>query len=364
MSLHLRRTEDLDPEVMEAFFAADAAAYAGDPWRAVLPWPDHRSQLQPSNPFFQQGGEVLALVAEDGGSRGRVVAAVSPRLRTEAGAPLGLIGYFECVDDVAVSDALLREALGWLEGRGVRQVLGPMDLSTWYQYRFVTEGRESGPMLLEPYHPAHYPGQFERVGFLPSRTYASVRMPHTTVPILRRYHRSNTAAGVRFEPLAPADAADMLPVIYGMATKWFAGKTAYSEVTLEEFQRLSASVGQVMAPGLSLIAYQEETPVGYLFAYPDALEPARRGALGEAPQETILKTLAVDPQATPGLGWALCHEHILRAQEAGYRAGVYALMEKFEELTRWGRRTFPADSEDPCRIVRRYTLYERALGGS
>lgn len=351
-----------DDDLMSAFLEVERAVYRDDPVHARLPRRDARAQLSPDEPFFVQGGEHRAFVAFSGEAPvGRVVAMRSPRLALDDGRPLGLVGFFECVDDVDAARGLLDEAMAWLAARGVARTLGPLDFSTWHRYRFVTGGHERGPFLLEPYNPPWYGRLFEACGFAPFNRYASLRVTHTPVAMLQAMYARCARQGVTFEPLDLSQGDAALPLFYDLSRRIFAGKTAYSHITFEEFQALYRGATALLEPGLSWIARDaRDEPLGFLFAYPDLLEPMRRGDPGARPETTVLKTIGILPEAPKGLGWALCHLHIEAARERGYRWGIYALMEKWQELLRYTQ----ADRRDQGlagEVWKEYTLYSRDL---
>ena len=342
---------------LERFLAVPKVVYAEDALYQALPQRDPRPQLSRENPFFQDG-EARHFVAA--GERGRITAMTSPRLAQD-GTQIGLVGFYECVDDPAHAASLIEAALGWLRERGVQRVLGPLNFSTWYRYRFVTEGFEHGPFLLEPYNPPHYGHQFAAAGFTPHQRYASLTLAHEPVPLLVRAHQKALASGITFTALEGEQAAQYLPLFFEMSKQIFAGKTAYSAITLEEFQVLYAGMQTIMAPGLSWLAHDAQgNPVGFLFAYPDLLEPLRRGDPEGDPKHTVLKTIA----AAPGhgyLGWALTHQHVLAAREQGFTHGVYALMEKYEELLRYVQRAGKRAGVEIGGVTKRYVLFGRDL---
>lgn len=343
-----------DDELLEAFLAVEPRVYAKDPFWSRLPHPDVRAQLAPRNPFFADGGEHRAFVAFEGQTPvGRVVAMRSPRLGAD-----GLVGFFECADDRDAARALLDAARAWLAEQGATRVLGPMNFSTWYRYRFVTAGHANGPFLLEPYNPAYYPALFEAAGFRPFQTYATLKVTHTPLPLLAAMHARCVRAGVRFEPLDLSQLDTALPLFFDLSRRIFAGKTAYSAVSFEEFQGLYRGAAAILEPGLSWFAHDAKgDPLGFLFAYPDLLEPARKGDPGARPETTVLKTIGILPDAPKGLGWALSHLHIEAARERGYRYGLYALMEKHEELMRYLQGDLRKAQALTAETWKEYTLY-------
>jgi hypothetical protein len=353
-----------DPELLERFAGLEARLYRDDPYWPRLPRRDVRLLLRPDAPFHRRGGRVRSFLALGSGEEpsGRATAMVAPWLRGPDGRPLGLIGLWECADEPAAARNLLDAALGWLRGGGVARVLGPLDFSTWHRYRFVTEGHARGPFLLDTYHHPWYAAQFQAAGFTPFRTYATLRAPHTPVSPLARAHARALAAGVRFESAEAVELGTLLRLVYELSRRLFAGKTAYSEIEWEEYRGLYAGVEALLVPGLSWLARDVEgRAVGFLFGYPDSLEPVRRGAPGARPETTVLKTLAVDPGAVPGLGWALVHLHAEHARARGYREGLYALMEKWQPLLRFARHTRRMLGGPTGEVWKRYALFERSL---
>jgi hypothetical protein len=349
-----------DEKELERFLACEQGVYATDPIWQALPKRDASGQLSPDNPFFAEG-EHRNFLAPGDPPAGRITAMTSPKLDQD-GVKTGLVGFYECQDDAALAGELIQAALDWLAEQGAQRVLGPLNFSTWYRYRFVTEGFENGPFLLEPYNPPYYGAQFEAAGFQPFNDYASLRLRHEPVPLLQRAHDKALEAGITFSPLDGETAAQHLQLFYDMSRQIFAGKTAYSAISFEEFQTLYAGMQMIMAPGLSWLAHAPDgQPVGFLFAYPDLLEPLRTGDPGARPTATVLKTIAAAPGSSY-LGWALTHQHAVAAREQGFEWGIYALMERYQELERYAERMTKRRGVDIGRVCKRYVLYARELG--
>ncbi len=76
----------------------------------------------------------------------------------------GFFGFFECVNDAAVAEALLSRAraMGW--ERGATFLRGPVNPSTNYECGMLVDGFDSDPMVMMTYNPPYYPALMERVG--------------------------------------------------------------------------------------------------------------------------------------------------------------------------------------------------------
>jgi GNAT superfamily N-acetyltransferase len=76
----------------------------------------------------------------------------------------GFFGFFECVNDPVVADALLQRARRWVFERGAKFLRGPVNPSTNYECGMLVEGFDSDPMVMMTYNPPYYPALMEQVG--------------------------------------------------------------------------------------------------------------------------------------------------------------------------------------------------------
>lgn len=88
----------------------------------------------------------------------------------------GFIGWFETLES---SDELfhqLDEALEWLKENDCHAVYGPVNGSTWYNYRFNISNDQ--PLLPgEPFQPLFYPEIWKEIGFEKTESYFSAEVP-------------------------------------------------------------------------------------------------------------------------------------------------------------------------------------------
>jgi len=82
------------------------------------------------------------------------------------------IGAYESIDDASVTKALLDKATAIAQEQECTYIIGPMEGSTWYGYRFNVEG-EAARFTMEPLHKAYYPALFEAAGMETIGAYVS-----------------------------------------------------------------------------------------------------------------------------------------------------------------------------------------------
>jgi len=120
------------------------------------------------NPFFQHGKAEYFLAERDGAVVGRIAA-----IRNDAHGQfhpeeqhVGFFGFFECVDDQVVADALFRSATEWLKAEGLTVMRGPASFSTNDECGLLVDGFDTPPVIMNPHNPRYYQPLVERAGFV------------------------------------------------------------------------------------------------------------------------------------------------------------------------------------------------------
>ena len=74
------------------------------------------------------------------------------------------MGGYECIDDMETSQMLLDVAKRKAKELDGKYLIGPMNGSTWQNYRF-TVNNDQPSFFLEHIHQPYYPNQFIKAGF-------------------------------------------------------------------------------------------------------------------------------------------------------------------------------------------------------
>jgi hypothetical protein len=257
--------------------------YANDPnW--VAPF---RSSLvkqlarDPSNPFLSYGN-FQAFIAIAGSADpqsqtqlavGRIVAAVNQRLIEREEAQIGLFGYFECIDDFAVAEALFTAACDWLREQGMTRVRGPIDLFTHNRCLFLVDGFDSPPTVLMPYNPPYYPQFVERAGWEKAKDAYAYNFPLTQAlpDVFAKGHAIATKAGVTFRPIRTKGddfIADAIS-IYQLTTQMFVNNYSSTPRSQEEFLEEAKGFQALIDPDVFPVAEDNGQMVGYWMGLPD-----------------------------------------------------------------------------------------------
>jgi GNAT superfamily N-acetyltransferase len=270
---------------------------------------------------------------------------------SHAGHRVGLIGHYAARDAQSAA-RLLGVACRKLAEHGCTLAVGPMDGSTWQNYRLIVEHGPEPPFFMEPDHPAEWPGQFLDNGFSVLARYYSALNTDLSQPDsgLRDVLRNVESLGISLRPLRMDDLAVELTAIHALTIECFRDAFLFTPVSREDFLAQYLELRPHVRPELILLARQAGRLIGFIFAVPDMAQSRR----GSAIDTMIIKTLAVHPEFRgAGVGRILaarCHE---AAQGLGYRRAIHGLM-----LDTSAARTI---SDPIARPMRQYALFARFL---
>jgi hypothetical protein len=139
--------------------------YRGDPlWTPPLWIEELGTYRARTNPLLADSDFALFLACEGKSDVGRVVAYVDHAWDRHFGPGTGFFGAFESGNDPRVSVELLRATEQWLEGRGVRKIIGPINPVSQY-WGCLYEGFDSPASYMTAYNPPYYNAFFMRSGY-------------------------------------------------------------------------------------------------------------------------------------------------------------------------------------------------------
>lgn len=232
-----------------------------------------------------------------------------------------LFGQYECIDDPSVANDLLYTALKLAFESGAEQIIGPMNGSTWEDYRFSKKNNEPN-FLLEPCHPVYYNDQWISAGFQPLREYTSGidrELPWDQSEILRR-EEELLAGGCTIRSIDTERFREELKWLYPLVTKAFSSNYLYSVCSEKEFVEKYLRAMPLVQPGFVLAAADEKgEPAGFVFCY--------HNSLNKKEKQLVVKTIARSPEKRfSGLGHVLGNRIVREARRQKYVALIHAFM--------------------------------------
>jgi hypothetical protein len=272
------------PADRELFLDVPNLVYANDPHWVPPLRSSIAKQFAPSNPFFRYGKlqQFIALSNEAKSPQaiGRIVAAVNQRLIERERQNVGLIGFFECVPDFTVAQALLENACQWLLQQGMTVARGPIDLSTHNNCLFLVDGFDSPPMVMTSYNPPYYPEFIERDGWHKAKDAYAYDFP-LDKPLPAEFEKAYRVAcksGVKFRPLKTKGEGfeqDSIS-IYHLLQRTFANNWSFTPRTEAEFLEEAKDLQDLIDPDVFPVAEYNGEMVGFFMGLPDYNIPLKQ----------------------------------------------------------------------------------------
>jgi hypothetical protein len=108
------------------------------------------------NPFFKAADADYFLAYRNGEIIGRIAAVKNDLHLKYHNDDSGQFGFFECINDQQVANALFDAAKNWMKEKGLKFMKGPANPSSNDIYGMLIEGFDDSPRLLMPYNPEYY----------------------------------------------------------------------------------------------------------------------------------------------------------------------------------------------------------------
>lgn len=340
MSLAVRPVCNADEE--RKFLTFPWKIYQNDPLWVPPLLPERRKFLfQQQAPFFRRGGEAQAFLAWQGRQVvGTIVAGNDISLNAQRGTKDCVIGFFECIADPEVAQALFDTAAAWGKQRGLQTLYGPFNLDYEDAYGVLVEGRDRPPAILCGHTPPYYLEFFQNAGFYTIRgdglAYAIDLDPG--LPIMSRLNRlagrlrQRTEIRVRGGDLAHID--EEIERVYLLINRALAHLSDFIPWQRAALQELFYSMRRIADPELVLFAELDGKVIGWFPGIPNLNEILIHAnglrypwdylrllfASRRRPQCLAIKSVLVDPDYwDTGVAVLLFDEMARRARAKGYR---------------------------------------------
>jgi GNAT superfamily N-acetyltransferase len=224
------------------------------------------------HPFYAHAEMQCFLARRDGQVSGRVAAIVDRNFNAFQEEEAGFFGFYEAVDDVEVTRALMEAARKWLLERGTTVIRGPVNPSTNYECGLLVEGFDSSPNVTMPYNPPSYGRMLETVGLRKAKdllAYWSTPSKVNDAKVERVAERAAASQGVVIRSLCMPKFAEEVETIWTLYNSAWTRNWGFVPMTREEFLHEAAEMKQILKPELVLVGEVEGRPVGFALALPN-----------------------------------------------------------------------------------------------
>ena len=244
---------------------------------------ERAERLDPTKNALFQTGTVATFIAWKGRNPvGTIAMAIDPATNAYQNEQVAVFGFFECVADYTVAQALLDHAAMWARAQGMNILRGPQSFGAAEEPGVLIEGRETPRGLLMGWSPPYYQTFIERYGArkyqdsLAYRVYLAnyvdeagiFRLPHSIDRIAEYVQdRYNGRCRVRFGNLQDLDGE--LEVARDIYNRSLATLPDFAPVNREDWRRMAQAIRPLMDPEFAPFVEVKGTPVAFGLALPD-----------------------------------------------------------------------------------------------
>ena len=253
--------------------------YTNDPLWVPPLLSERRKVIDPQRgKFFQDGYACLFIAWRDSQPVGTISCAEDQTATRSRGYRECQIGFFECVDDYDVAEALFDRSIAWARKHSCTSILGIYNLDREDSRGILVEGRDRPPAVYCGHTPPYYPTFFKRYGFTKyggdSLAY-EIDLDLTTLPIQRmlrladriRKRKSITVRGARLDDINGE--INRIVDLQNRALAHMPGFTPYTRAAIES---MLLPLVDIADPELVLFAEIDGQAVGWFPAIPNLNE--------------------------------------------------------------------------------------------
>lgn len=270
-------------EVTEVSGRSGTARFIDVPW-AVLSshttWvPPLRSVVKAAldetrNPFYRNASRALFVAESHGEPIGRIAAIENRGHNRHHDDRTGFFGFFDCIDEPTIADALLRRAEEWLRRRGLTASRGPVSPSLNHEAGLLVEGFERPPTIMTPWNPPYYAALLDHAGYAKAKDLVGYDVPSDGMlavpPRLRRLaQRTRERTRVRFRRLDVDDLQTEARRALSLYCDAWSDNWGFVPPDWDEFWHTARDLKQVIARDVSFVAEVDGEMVGVMMVIRD-----------------------------------------------------------------------------------------------
>ncbi len=258
-----------------AFEQLERDLYRDDPnWIPPI-WQVRREMVGfKPHPFYLDADRCAFLARRGDRVVGRVLAIVNHAHNRRYDEKRGFFGFFECEDDVQVSNDLLASASRWLRDQGMTDVRGPVHPSLNYEVGLLVDGFDSPPTFLIPHNRNYYGRLIEAFGFTKTQDLysydAHIDIIHDLDPKLKFVIDEATRRfNVKCRPIDRSRFAQDVRSFLEIYNQSLQQTWGYVPMSAAEIDHQSKGLKHLIVPELTSIAEIDGRPVGAGFGLLD-----------------------------------------------------------------------------------------------
>ncbi|TWT88152.1 hypothetical protein Mal64_16290 [Pseudobythopirellula maris] len=272
-------------EILPVSSKADQKRFLTLPWKLnahdpnwVPPLRDQQKRLCgfAHHPFYDAAESQAFLAVRGGEAVGRILAVDNQAHNDWNKEKRGFYGFFESVDDQAVSGALFDAAADWHRDRGMTALRGPTDPCINYEMGLLVDGFDTPPFFMLTHNPQYYGPLHDAYGFekaqdlygywgekgMLGRLKRDEKMKNIDEQVQERF-------GVSVRGMKRGKFRQEVEMFLDIYNQALSATWGYVPMSRSEVLHMAAELKYMIVPELARIAEVDGKPVGVMFGLLD-----------------------------------------------------------------------------------------------
>jgi len=258
---------------LETFIRFPWQVYDGDLcWTPPLLADQRKFFNRAINPFCEHADVALCLAVDASGRPvGRIALTADRAHNAFQSERTGFFGFFEALDEPGVAACLLDHARQWMRERGLRKMLGPMNLSTNHECGLQVDGFERPSMIGIPYNPPRYQKLLEEWGLVKAKDLLSLYLVPKVVPeyLERAVARISQRNRFHLRSLRMDRFQEELDILWDVYNTAWEKNWGFVPMNRNEFLFAANELKAIANPRLCFVAEVDGEPVGFSLTLPN-----------------------------------------------------------------------------------------------
>lgn len=228
---------------------------------------------QDKHPFWENAEGIYFLAEKNNKIVGRIAAIVDHNYNTYSNQLCGAWGFFECINDQDVANALFEAAKQWLKEKNMTFMRGPLNPSTNYTCGMLIEGFELNPCVMMPWNYPYLNELVENYGMTKEQDLFAYLFDKSTANIsdklkrhLNHFKRKKTFS---YRTTSKKTIVEDIQIMLDIYKKSWTQNWGFNPMSLREVDDLTHSLKYLIDPDFFILFYNNDIPVGGLVALPD-----------------------------------------------------------------------------------------------
>jgi hypothetical protein len=224
------------------------------------------------NPFYRHAEIEMFIAYNNGEIAGRIAAILNRNHNEFHDENIGFFGFFESVDNQAVTTALVEKAKDWLRDKGVTAMRGPMNPSTNDDIGILIDGFDKSPAIMMTYNPPYYDRLLKEAGLEKIKDIYAYYV-HKDKVLSEKFRRVmeklKERDSIKIRQINMKEFPSELERVKTIYNNAWSRNWGFIPMTDAEFDYLAVSMKQIIDPRVVLFAEDKGKPVGFGLSVPD-----------------------------------------------------------------------------------------------